>query len=83
MSTNTAKPRVKAVTAKKLARRDGSFVAANALMTRAPSLADPAMASKLKAFKKEVTRTPEAANDFLRKIGLVTPSGRLSKTYGG
>ena len=32
---------------------------------------------------REITRSPEDAKAFLRKIGVVTAAGRLSKRFGG
>lgn len=50
---------------------------------RAPSLADPASAGAVEDLRREITRSPEAAREFLRSIGIVNARGRLTKTYGG
>ena len=47
------------------------------------SLADPEMKSAVDAFQKKVTRTPEAARDFLKDVGILTASGKLASSYGG
>ena len=79
MTTNAAKPRVKTVVPKNV----GGSSSSRASLTHAPSLADAGMKSTVRAFKREVTKSPEAADHFLRSIGMLTPTGRLSKTYGG
>ena len=37
----------------------------------------------MREHRKEVTKTPEAARAFLIRAGILTPSGKLSKRYGG
>lgn len=32
---------------------------------------------------KDSTSTKESAREFLRTMGMITPTGRLTKTYGG
>jgi hypothetical protein len=49
---------------------------------RSPNFArDFAVAAK--AFTRKATRSPEAALAVLVSEGIVTPSGKLSKNYGG
>lgn len=42
-----------------------------------------AMEKAFEAFNKKHTRSKEAARKQLQKEGILTPSGRLTKNYGG
>lgn len=50
---------------------------------RTLTLADPEMAQSVEQFEKNVTKSKESALDFLRRAGIATPTGRLTKVYGG
>lgn len=47
------------------------------------SIADPEAAKDLAAFRKKITRTPEAAKEYLQGVGILTPKGNLTRRYGG
>jgi len=47
------------------------------------SLADPEMKPALDAYVKKVTRSPAAAQEFLRRVGILTRAGNLARSYGG
>ena len=47
------------------------------------TLVDPDVKPSVDAYMKEVTRTPEAARQFLQKVGLLTEDGKLAESYGG
>lgn len=47
------------------------------------SLADPESAKDLEAFRRKVNKSPETASAFLKDVGILTPTGRLSRRYGG
>ena len=47
------------------------------------SIADPEAAKDLAAFRKKITRTPEAAKAYLQGVGILTPKGNLTRRYGG
>lgn len=47
------------------------------------SLADPDMKPAVDAYAQTVTRTPAAAKQFLKDVGILTRTGRLAKSYGG
>ena len=80
MTTSGAKPRAKAV-GKKISSA-GAATSAR-FPTRPLSLADAEMKGKVRELRRQVTHSPESASKFLRSIGMLTPKGRLSKTYGG
>ncbi|MBA0310525.1 hypothetical protein D7Y33_05755 [Stenotrophomonas maltophilia] len=46
-------------------------------------LSDPEMAPRLKATSLKLASDKDAALEFLRGIGVSTPTGRLTKRYGG
>lgn len=41
------------------------------------------MKRSVENLKKEVTKSKAHALDFLHRAGIVTPTGRLTKVYGG
>jgi len=47
------------------------------------SLADPAAAADVAAFRKKITQSPETARQWLNQVGILTPTGKLSRRYGG
>jgi hypothetical protein len=47
------------------------------------SIADPEAAQDLAAFRKRITRSPEAAKEYLQGVGILTPRGKLTRRYGG
>jgi hypothetical protein len=51
------------------------------LVTR--SIADPEAAQDLAAFRKTITKSPEAAKAYLASVGILTPKGNLTRRYGG
>lgn len=38
---------------------------------------------ELAEFKRRVTSSPESARAFLRGMGMLTPTGKLTKRFGG
>ena len=48
-----------------------------------PTLNDPAVKRELSAFKEDLRRNPEKLRDWYVKNGLLTPGGKLTKSYGG
>jgi len=47
------------------------------------TLADPEMKPAVDAYMRKVTSSKEAAQNFLKKVGILTSSGRLARGYGG
>ena len=47
------------------------------------SFNSPAVRAQVRALRDRVTASPEAATAFLRDAGILTPTGRVSKRYGG
>ncbi len=45
-------------------------------------LDDPALQARLSALQKSLTE-PAKAREFLREVGIITQSGKLSRRYGG
>lgn len=48
-----------------------------------PTLADPGMEQKILAAQKRMFPTREAAIQHFSKKGVLTPTGHLTKAYGG
>jgi hypothetical protein len=46
-------------------------------------ISDPAARRDLAALQKSITRSPKEAGAFLRDAGLITPTGKLPKKFGG
>lgn len=46
-------------------------------------ISDPAARADLAALQREVTRSPQQAAAFLREAGILTPTGRLARRFGG
>lgn len=42
-----------------------------------------ALHKSMKAFGKKIAKDPAAARAFLQRAGIVTPTGKLAKAYGG
>lgn len=51
--------------------------------TDAVRLSDPAAERDVQALVRDVTRSPTQAQAFLREAGILTPTGRLSRRFGG
>ena len=51
--------------------------------TPVPDFNSRAMQVQVRALRERVTASPEAANTFLKGAGILTPTGRLSKRFGG
>jgi hypothetical protein len=47
------------------------------------SLADPEVADRVAAFQQRIVNNPEMGMKLLREAGILTPTGRLSKKFGG
>lgn len=47
------------------------------------SLADPEMTNRVEALKARLTGSPEDSIKFLKKVGIINRSGKLSKNFGG
>jgi hypothetical protein len=50
---------------------------------RSLRISDPAARRDLIALQKSITRSPKEAEAFLRDMGLITPTGKLAKKFGG
>jgi hypothetical protein len=48
-----------------------------------PTLTDPEVKRSLEASKAELRKTPDKLRARYVKSGLLTPGGKLTKTYGG
>ena len=48
-----------------------------------PTLNDPAVKKELSAFKAELRKDPEKLREWYVKNGLLTPTGKLTKAFGG
>jgi len=48
-----------------------------------PTLNDPAVKQELSSFKSELRKDPEKLREWYVKNGVLTPGGKLTKTYGG
>jgi hypothetical protein len=48
-----------------------------------PTLNDPEAKQQLLAFKAELRKDPNKLRDWYVKKGVLTPSGKLTKKYGG
>lgn len=48
-----------------------------------PTLNDPAVKKENSEFKSELRKDPEKLRAWYVESGLLTPAGKLSKTYGG
>jgi hypothetical protein len=46
-------------------------------------LSDPAAKADVAALQREITRNRTQAAAFLREAGILTPSGKLSRRFGG
>ena len=46
-------------------------------------LSDPAVRQEVDAMQREITKTRREALAFLHGAGIVTPTGRLSRKFGG
>lgn len=44
---------------------------------------DPQLSRIIKAQRKKLTASPEASRKFLQQAGILTPTGRLAKRFGG
>lgn len=49
----------------------------------APTLSDPDVAARLEAFLVQTETTPGGSVKFLKKVGILNRSGKLSKNFGG
>jgi hypothetical protein len=48
-----------------------------------PTLNDPAVKLEISSFKAELRKDPEKLRAWYVKNGMLTPGGKLTKTYGG
>lgn len=48
-----------------------------------PTLNDPAVKKELSSFKSELRKDPQKLREWYVKHGVLTPGGKLTKTYGG
>lgn len=63
--------------------RNSSGSGDTARNTTSLKISDPAAQRDLAALQKSITRSPKDAEAFLREVGLITPTGRLAKKFGG
>lgn len=47
------------------------------------SLSDPAVAGRVADMRAQLASSPEQSLQFLKKVGVLTRSGKLAKTFGG
>lgn len=64
------------------APKDGRVRVVNGRLV-GPTLNDPAVKQELSAFKAELRKDPEKLREWYVKNGMLTPGGKLTKTYGG
>lgn len=65
-------------------RRHGTVVLdTNGRVQVTLKISDPAARADLAALQREVTRSPQQAAAFLREAGILTPTGRLARRFGG
>ena len=57
--------------------------AADGRIVETRSLADPESAKDMEAFRRKISKSPAAASTFLKDVGILTPTGRLSRRFGG
>jgi hypothetical protein len=57
--------------------------AATAKATLCASPTEEALHKSMKDFGRRIAKDPAAARAFLQRAGIVTPTGKLSKAYGG
>lgn len=82
MATASAKTRVAAK--RTTAAPTGQLVrTANGRFVLSHSLADPEAQKALAAFRLRVTASPEASKTFLKGVGILNKSGKLSRKFGG
>ena len=62
---------------KKVAIKSGDDSAHSLL--RGSSLAGSAVLADMQAHRRQVTATPDTARDFLTRVGVLTPSGKLKQ----
>jgi hypothetical protein len=48
-----------------------------------PTLNDPQVKQEVSSFKQQLRKDPQKLRDWYVKNGLLTPGGKLTKTYGG
>ena len=48
-----------------------------------PPFSSREVQAEVRKLRERVTASPKAADDFLKAAGILTPTGRLSKRYGG
>ena len=46
-------------------------------------ISDPSARQDVKALQARITRNPKLAAAFLRDAGILTPTGKLTKRFGG
>ena len=79
----TGKPRVKMDAATKPIKHRQLVRTASGDYVLSRTLADPDVKPAIDAYIEQVTRTTEAARQFLKDVGYLTSSGELAKRYGG
>lgn len=70
-------------TASKEESRAGTNTVRSGRDTVSLKISDPAARRDLAALQKSITRSPKEAGAFLRDAGLITPTGKLPKKFGG
>ncbi len=60
-----------------------SVVETHAVDGRIVRISDPEIQPGVNAFKRRVAKTPASARKWLKELGYLTPSGNVSKRYGG
>jgi hypothetical protein len=65
------------------AQRDQRVTRSTEGSTSAVKLSDPAARHDVAALEKKITSSRQQATAFLREVGVLTPTGKLSRKFGG
>lgn len=58
-------------------------VARNCVVSGGQLLTGQALLDDMEAYRKKVAATPDSARDFLTRLGVMTPSGKVKKLIRG
>lgn len=70
-------------TAGKLPRSAARTMVSHSMSGRIVRLSDPEMKPGVDAMVRELTSDPAKAKAWLQELGYLTPTGRVSRRYGG
>ena len=60
-----------------------AFHSANGYRVKSYSLADPAVADRVAALREKITSSQTESLRFLKQVGVINKSGKLSRNFGG